>query len=82
MDRRLPPGVPPLTEVYSSRVAAIGHDPVTNSLYVRWRRGKISRYDGVPPAVAERVSKAWSVGEALNEHVVGKFDHGYVGKTE
>jgi len=71
--------LPPMRAIYSSHVDSIGHDPGTNTLYVKWDSGKTSAYDGVPPQLADTIQNSWSVGKALTEHVKGdKYPHRYV----
>lgn len=70
---------PVMTPVYSSHVNKIGHSPETQELFVQWDTGKTSVYSGVSATLAEDISKSWSVGKALKEQVVGKFDHRYDG---
>lgn len=70
--------MPDMTSVFSTSVDKIGHDPDTGELHVQWPNGKTSVYTGVPPDVAASVSKSWSVGQALNEQVKGRFDHRYL----
>lgn len=68
---------PVLQSVYSSNVDKLGHDPETGELHVRWSTGKTSIYSNVPTQVAEDVRTAWSVGQAVNEMIKGKFQHRY-----
>ncbi len=70
---------PVMQSVYSTHVSKIGHSSDTQELFVEWDNGKVSVYSGVPARVAEDVRNAWSVGQALNEMVKGKFDHRYSG---
>lgn len=63
--------------VLSSRVAEIGYDPETKTLGVRWPKGKTSVYEDVPEDVANRIMNAPSIGQALQESILGEFDHRY-----
>lgn len=54
------------TEVLSSRVQKVGYDAKANHLYVVWSSGRTSRYEGVPPDIADDFTKSWSVGGAVN----------------
>jgi hypothetical protein len=69
-----------MRSVYSSHVDAIGYDPETEELHVKYSSGRTAVYDGVPPTVADTVqsSVVWSIGEALHAHVRGKYRHRYV----
>lgn len=72
--------MPPLLQsVYSSNVEKLGHDPETGELHVQWSSGKTSIYSNVPTQVAEDVRTSWSVGQAVNQMVKGKFQHRYGG---
>lgn len=66
--------------VHSSSVQSVGFDAEKQELHVAWPGGKVSVYSGVPSALANDVSRSWSVGKALKEQVVGKFDHRYAGE--
>jgi hypothetical protein len=68
---------PVMRSVFSSHVNRVGHDPETGDLHVEWDNGKTSIYSGVPPALADDVSNAWSVGKALHGQIKGKFPHRY-----
>lgn len=65
-------------DVLSSDVSSLGYDSETNTLLVRWAKGRTSAYEGVPADLFEDLTKAPSVGSALNELVKGKFAHHYV----
>lgn len=64
--------------VFSSHVQSVGYDEATGDLLVNWNTGRISAYEGVPPELAESVSRAPSVGEALHAMIKPKFKHRYV----
>lgn len=66
---------PEFVEVFSSHVDAVGFDPATSELHVRYRKGGTSIYSGVPADLAQQISTAYSVGKALHEQVRGKFPH-------
>lgn len=65
----------PMTAVDSSQIAAIGHDPASNTLRVQFK-GSGSTYDyaGVPADVHQAFSKAPSLGKFLGTHIKGKYD--------
>ena len=69
---------PVMRQVFSSHVEAIGHDPATNELHVKWDTGKTSVYSNVPPEKADAVANSWSVGKALREQVKGQHEHRYI----
>ena len=67
------------TEVLSSRVNRVGYSPAGQALYVEWNKGgKTSRYSNVGPDVADKFVKSWSVGEAVNTMLAGKYEMQYV----
>jgi len=70
--------MPEWKSVYSSSVDAVSYDPDTQTLLVRWMKGKLSAYEGVPPEVGESLHNAPSVGQALRLSVIGQYAHGYV----
>jgi hypothetical protein len=69
-----------MRSVYSSHVDEIGYDPETEELHVRYNTGRTVVYDGVPLTVAAAVQSGSvaSIGEALHEHVRGKYQHRYL----
>lgn len=69
--------LPNMKQVLSSHVKAVGYDDDEQTLYVEYSNGKISKYAGVPPDLADKVSNSYSIGKALNEHIKGSFDHEY-----
>lgn len=60
------------TPVKSSHIVSIGHDG-RDELEVEFKRNKVYRYHGVPPALYREVLGAESVGAALAAKVIGKF---------
>lgn len=67
------------TDVLSSRVSKVGYSPSAQTLYVAWAKGgKTSAYLAVPPDVADQFTKSWSVGEAVNSLLNGKYEMTYV----
>jgi hypothetical protein len=75
--------IPELIEVDgSSNVQAIGYEPDSRTLYVRFkptkkgrRFGDLYRYNKVPEGVWKRFEKAPSKGTFIWEHV--RFNYGY-----
>jgi hypothetical protein len=65
-----------MNPVYSSHVDAVGYDPVSQQLHVRWQTGKVSVYSGVPPEVGADLHKRASIGEALKS-VKAQYRHSY-----
>jgi hypothetical protein len=67
-----------MKNVFSSNVAAIGYDAESSALIVRWRRGKVSEYLGVPANVANEAMNAPSIGLALQATIKGQYPHRYI----
>lgn len=67
------------TDVLSSRISKVGYSPSSQTLYVSWSKGgKTSAYLQVPAAIADDFTKSWSVGEAVNSMLNGKYTMEYV----
>lgn len=66
-----------MRSVYSSHLDAIGYDPDTQALHVRYKRGRTGVFVGVPPDVAADVVNAASIGSALRARVRGKYEFRY-----
>ena len=66
-----------LRPVFSSHIDAIGYDPETKELHVRYKGGKVAIHEEVPASVADKVTGAASIGTALNAHIKGVFPHRY-----
>lgn len=66
-----------MKSVLSANVSEIGYDDATSELVVRWNNGKTSIYSGVSPELAREVSNSWSIGQALNERIKGRYGHRY-----
>ena len=66
--------------VQSSHVWHVGHDPETQTLFVRFKpsvkhpAGRLVQYLGVDADTAQRVITAPSVGQALNAFVKNVFE--------
>lgn len=65
-----------MREVYSSSVNSVGYD--NGLLVVEWKNGRRSSFDRVPPALADEVMNAPSVGKALRQSVQGSYPHKYL----
>ena len=62
--------------VYSSHVDAVGYDPESRRLFVRWQTGIISAYDDVPPEIGGDLHNQPSIGAALKMIKAG-YRHEY-----
>lgn len=71
--------MPTLTPVQSSNIEAIGHDPVTNELHVKFKTGATHIYAGVTAEQHDAMRDAESVGKHFHAHVKGKFESRKVG---
>lgn len=71
--------MPEMRGVFSSHVGAIGHDPATGELHVRYSNtGKTVVYHDVPTEVAARIMASPSIGEALHREVRNRYRHRYL----
>ena len=64
----------PLTPVTSSQIAAVGYDPASRELVIRFygssrRQEPVYFYYGVPPELAWRVIDAGSPGSYFHRHI-------------
>lgn len=66
-------------QVFSSNVSRLGYQEDPPALLVEWVKGRTSEYSGVDAKLFDELTKAPSVGSALNERVKGKFQHRYIG---
>lgn len=62
-----------MTPVNSSNVAALGYEPVTRTLAVRFKSGQTYHYKDVPADVAGAVQAASSIGSAIAK-LRGQYD--------
>lgn len=70
---------PPMRNVFSSHVEAIGYDEGSGELHVTFgRNGKTAVYQGVPTDIARDVMNAPSIGEAMWNSIRGKYAFGYL----
>jgi hypothetical protein len=77
--------MPEMRPVFSSHISEIGYDADANELHVTYRNGQrivTAIYEGVPADKAAAVGALGttppSIGEALHEHIRGKYKHRYV----
>lgn len=70
----LDPIISILVPVTSSNVAAVGHDPSTNTLFVAFRGGGLYAYLGVPARIAADLRTAASVGGYLHVAIKPTYD--------
>ena len=71
----MPESLPTIRRVDSSSVEAIGYDPATAKLYIRFHgSGRAYVYYGVPPAVYASLMAADSIGRFVNAEIKGTYD--------
>ena len=71
----MPESLPTIRRVDSSSVEAIGYDPATAKLYLRFRgSGNAYVYTDVPPAVYASLMAADSIGRFVNAEIKGTYD--------
>lgn len=64
-----------LTPCNSSQVESHGYDAATQTLAVKFRRGGLYHYTGVPQSVADGLAKAESAGKFVGSQLVNKFPY-------
>lgn len=64
-----------MKQVFSSHISEIGHHD--GNLHVKFKDGKQAVYQNVPRETADKIMNSASIGQALHEHVRGKFSHSY-----
>lgn len=85
--------LPPMTEVRSSNIKAVGYDETTNELYIEFVHrdkfghanrntdGDVYRYYKVPKAVYTRLMSAASKGQYVWKHIRGRYRYMMKGRT-
>lgn len=58
-----------LTPVTSSNIEAMGHNPITLVLSVKFKSGKTYDYANVPTRLYDELLKADSIGSAFSTHI-------------
>lgn len=58
-----------LNQVQSSNIEAIGHDPLSSQLVVRFKSGKTYVFKGVPSSLYDEFVNAQSKGKYFGSHV-------------
>ena len=75
-DTRGADGLPAIHPVDSSSIAAVGYDPTTHRLYLRFvGSGKAYLYHDVPPATFDELMRAESKGGFVNTMIKGSYDY-------
>lgn len=64
-----------MTEVESSNVHSVGHDPETDTLHVRFKDGSLYEYTNVPAEVHQELMDSDSKGKYVAESLKGKYEH-------
>ena len=68
--------LPAIRGVESSSIAAVGYDPATRRLYLRFvGSGNAYLYQDVPPAVFDELMRAESKGGFVNTTIKGSYDY-------
>jgi KTSC domain len=67
-------------EVFSSNVLRVAYDDILGGMLVTWAKsGRVSFYEGVDEATAQRCANAPSVGSFINSEIKPTYPHKYVG---
>lgn len=64
--------------VSSSNLAAVGYDPVTQTLEVEFHGGRIYQYYGVPERMFEEIKQAPSAGRFFNTYIRNGYPYSRV----
>ena len=62
----------PLTQIYSSNIKAVGYDPATKTLRVKFNTNKIYDYMNLSPEEFEAFMDAPSKGSYFHQFIKGK----------
>ena len=62
-----------LKNVKSSNIEQIGYNEGLETLYVKYKSGKVYAYDKVPKQIYEGLEKAESKGSYMNSQIKNKF---------
>lgn len=62
-----------MTPVKSSSLAAVGHDPVTNTLKVKFNSGETYHFAGVSSDQHAKLMSAPSIGSHFQKNIRGAF---------
>lgn len=74
--REVDDGLPEIRTVDSSSIAAVGYDPTTRTLYLRFvGSGNAYLYYDVPPAAFGGLMRAESKGRFVNAAIKGSYDY-------
>lgn len=65
--------VPQLHPVQSSNIDAVGYDPETQTLSVRFHSGDTFHYAGVPPGEYQDLISAGSIGGQFHRRIKGRY---------
>ena len=63
----------------SSNIAGITYDDEEQTLVVRFNKGGVYEYSGIPPNVADGFSSAPSAGTYLHQFIKGQYSYEKVG---
>ena len=75
-DTRGADGLPAIRPVDSSSIAAVGYDPTTHRLYLRFvGSGNAYLYRDVPPPMFDELMRAESKGGFVNAMIKGSYDY-------
>lgn len=67
--------IPLITIEGSSQIAAVGHDPATGTLAVRFHTGTVYHYSNVTQEQYDAFINAESLGKFFGQHIKGNEEH-------
>jgi len=59
--------------VRSANVKAVGHNPITNELFIEFKGSGLYVYEGVPSEEFERLMGAPGIGRYLARHIKDRY---------
>lgn len=62
-----------MIEVVSDNISAVGYENAT--LYIRFNRGQVYAYSGVPEQLFRKLLNAPSCGEFFSDHIKGAYQY-------
>jgi len=63
---------------FSTNISRVGHDPDTNTMYVAWKGGRTSLYQGVNAEKFDTACKSPSVTNFVRNEIMPWHKHSYL----
>jgi hypothetical protein len=62
-----------MVRVNSSAIEAVGYDPGSRRMKIRFTSGKVYDFCGVPESVHSSLMRAYSKGTCYNDHIKDRY---------